>query len=143
MITVEKRDQETLHFWKLIQGEYILQTKTTIDPCFGVDVRGNICVTTHAKHFTTWKLDQEWSPTLKSTFKYQPNDVSISEDSSLIAVGFGSLVTLWHDGVLVKSFSISEEVKQLFFVDGTSNLLILGSSRTLLWSIASGSGILY
>ncbi|KAK6630546.1 hypothetical protein RUM43_014531 [Polyplax serrata] len=130
MITAESRrenecKESRIKFWKFIseKGSYTLNTNVEFPHgddeihCLEISPDGMVATTGPDKRFRLWTLDEYqvgssvkeiWSVHSDRKYRHLPcKAVDFSKDSSLVAVTFGSILTIWETNTCLLKCSLS------------------------------------
>lgn len=153
MVTVDARDGELTHtsnlkFWKwdVDAKTYILESHvpsphtesiTSLSICKSPLM---IATTSSDCTFKIWKFDTQWSCTATCSYKKEPAMTSsFSCDGSVLAVSFGSAVTLWSiTGELhhvLHSQNQSNMVQSIAFIPNTRFFVTMSESHIDVWDL--------
>ncbi|KAJ3275455.1 WD repeat-containing protein 75 [Terramyces sp. JEL0728] len=146
---VEFQNETFLNFWKYNESKQAFQVNTRVDKAHmnginSICLASTICGTTSDDGtFKLWELSKtNWKFKTVASYKgYQPKTIAISDDESLVAVGFKNIICLFStEGELQSKLVFSNEnIQKLLFIKNTPYLIAVDNTKLTIWNILSCS----
>ncbi|KAJ3319080.1 WD repeat-containing protein 75 [Boothiomyces sp. JEL0866] len=155
---LEFQNETFLNFWKYNESKQTFQINTRVDKAHvnginSICLSNTICGTTSDDGtFKIWEQSKAecnylidiacWKFKAVASYKgYTPKTIAISDDESLVAVGFKNIIALYSavGELQTKLVFSSENIQKLLFVKTTPYLIAIDNTKLTIWNILSCS----